>query len=526
MIFRGRFRSRILILFVLVLLIFYYLDNLVTLFKDFNSQSSLDQSSSSHKSSHHDKPQEVGQKAEEELSDLDQLLQEHIQRARHNPDMNNKNPQWRQEMEDIFKMLENAEGRLHEALKESHFANNQSNDSIKNDNVQEAPPAGSSSKVHKVVFEPYDYTKGRPSDPAVLEKRETVRNMMIHAWKGYHEKAWSENEVRPISGKGHSANIFGNAKTGATIVDALDTLWIMGLTDEFNEGRKWVQESFKFNSKTDVSVFETVIRFVGGFIAAGTMSGDKMFYDKAIEIVDLLQGAFHTSSGIPMALFNPSTKGMKNWSWASGGCSILAEIGTLHLEYSELSNYSNDQKYLNSVMNIRNILQSMPRPDKLYPNYIHPKTVKWGQKHVSVGGLGDSFYEYLIKTYLYTNKEDTVALEMYKDALEGIENRLVKKSPGGLTYIGEFKSGKTTATMAHLTCFAGGMIALGSQIDPKLSDSEKHRQMKLAADVTNSCHESYDRSATKLGPESFRFDLGGDREATQSRPNDAYYILR
>jgi len=73
--------------------------------------------------------------------------------------MNNKNPQWRQEMEDIFKMLENAEGRLHEALKESHFANNQSNDSIKNDNVQEAPPVGSSSKVHKVIFEPYDYTK-------------------------------------------------------------------------------------------------------------------------------------------------------------------------------------------------------------------------------------------------------------------------------------------------------------------------------------------------------------------------------
>ena len=33
--------------------------------------------------------------------------------------------------------------------------------------------------------------------------------------------------------------------------------------------------------------------------------------------------------------------------------------------------------------------------------------------------------------------------------------------------------------MAHLTCFAGGMIALGSQIDPKLSDSEKQRQMKV-----------------------------------------------
>ena len=41
----------------------------------------------------------------------------------------------------------------------------------------------------------------------------------------------------------------------------------MGLTTEFYQGRDWVKESFKFNSKTDVSVFETVIRFVGGFIA-------------------------------------------------------------------------------------------------------------------------------------------------------------------------------------------------------------------------------------------------------------------
>ena len=56
----------------------------------------------------------------------------------------------------------------------------------------------------------------------------------------------------------------------------------------------------------------------------------------------------------------------------------------------------------------------------------------------------------------------------------------LRKSPGGLTYIGEFKSGKTTATMAHLTCFAGGMIALGSEIDPKLSVSEKQRQMKVS----------------------------------------------
>ena len=58
-----------------------------------------------------------------------------------------------------------------------------------------------------------------------------------------------------------------------------------------------------------------------------------------------------------MALFNPTTRRKKNFSWASNGCSILAEIGTLHLEYSELTNYSQNDHYLKRVTNIRDKLQ-------------------------------------------------------------------------------------------------------------------------------------------------------------------------
>lgn len=38
--------------------------------------------------------------------------------------------------------------------------------------------------------------------------------------------------------------------------------------------------------------------------------------------------------------------------------------------------------------------------------------------HVSVGGLGDSFYEYLIKSWLMSAKTDTEAKTMYYEALE------------------------------------------------------------------------------------------------------------
>lgn len=66
--------------------------------------------------------------------------------------------------------------------------------------------------------------------------------MMKHAWQNYATYAWGKNELRPISHKGHSASIFGSGNLGATIVDGLDTLYIMGLDEEFQRGREWVQD--------------------------------------------------------------------------------------------------------------------------------------------------------------------------------------------------------------------------------------------------------------------------------------------
>lgn len=37
-----------------------------------------------------------------------------------------------------------------------------------------------------------------------------------------------------------------------------------------------------------------------------------------------------------------------------------------------------------------------------------------------MGGLGDSFYEYLLKAWLMSDKRDTEARKMYDDAIEVI----------------------------------------------------------------------------------------------------------
>lgn len=68
--------------------------------------------------------------------------------------------------------------------------------------------------------------------------------MIKHAWDGYVKYAFGENELQPISKQGHSAGIFGKTKMGATLVDSLDTLYISGLMDEFNQAKQWVEERF------------------------------------------------------------------------------------------------------------------------------------------------------------------------------------------------------------------------------------------------------------------------------------------
>ena len=70
--------------------------------------------------------------------------------------------------------------------------------------------------------------------------------MMKHAWDGYVKHGWGKNEVRPISLRGHSASIFGSASMGATIVDALDTLYIMDMKEEYEKAREWVAENLDF----------------------------------------------------------------------------------------------------------------------------------------------------------------------------------------------------------------------------------------------------------------------------------------
>jgi mannosyl-oligosaccharide alpha-1,2-mannosidase len=144
-----------------------------------------------------------------------------------------------------------------------------------------------------------------------------------------------------------------------------------------------------------------------------------------------------------------------------------------------------------------------------------------GTDYVSLGAFGDSFYEYLLKSYLQDVK-DSRALKMYIDTMKGVEKKLLQISKEShMMYLASINYGSVEHEMTHLACFAGGLFALGSTV---LDSPEREHHLQIGKNLTNTCHESYVRSPTGLGPESFSFASGA--EAVASKYREKFYILR
>uniref|UniRef100_A0A7E4ZXP7 alpha-1,2-Mannosidase n=2 Tax=Panagrellus redivivus TaxID=6233 RepID=A0A7E4ZXP7_PANRE len=373
--------------------------------------------------------------------------------------------------------------------------------------------------------DPEESNKGVVAGPDDTDavKRDQIREMLRFSWQGYKNYSWGANELRPVSKGIHSQNIFGGSKMAATIVDGADSLYIMGLTKEYEEARDFIRDKFDIKlADGSLSVFETTIRFIGGLLTLYAMTGDEFYKTKAVGIADVLMPAFNTTTGIAKSLVDPVRGTASNYPWAQGGSSVLAEFGSLHLEFAYLSHITGDRKYLDKVKTIRDVLDKAEKPRGLYPNYINPSTGKFTAEHVSLGAMGDSFYEYLIKSYILTNKTDSQALKMHVGASEAIQANMLFTSKSGLKYLAELRNLNTPEhKMGHLACFVPGMFALESVNEA--NSTRKATLLQLAEDLANTCHESYIRTKTHIGPEMFYFN---DYDDATSKRGENGYVLR
>ena len=163
-----------------------------------------------------------------------------------------------------------------------------------------------------------------------------VKTEFLHAWNGYKQYAWGHDDLAPLSHKPH--DWYGTPLL-MTPVDALDTLILMGLTEEADAARELIATQLDFDKDIYVKNFEITIRLLGGLLSSYQMTGDERLLAQADDLGTRLLPAFDSPTGLPWVEVNLHTGKTRNPK------TNPAETGTLLLEFGTLSELTGNPVY-------------------------------------------------------------------------------------------------------------------------------------------------------------------------------------
>jgi mannosyl-oligosaccharide alpha-1,2-mannosidase len=343
------------------------------------------------------------------------------------------------------------------------------------------------------------------------ERRIAVRDEFQRSWESYRQFAWGKDELKPKLGEGSDA--FGG--WGATLVDSLDTLWIMGFKEYFYEAVEAVATiDFGKSESNSISVFETTIRYLGGLLSAYDLSNEPVLLEKAIQLGEMLYRAFDTPNNTPLGLLvleDAKITSRPEFPAETNIC--FACLGSLSMEFTRLAQITSESKYYDIVAKVSIIMdrtQNGTRAPGLWPTMINAAQEDFNQSgFFSIGALADSTYEYFPKMHALLGGVEPIYSKLYKDSAAMIDKHMLfraavtdEKLGADMLFCGDiYASGNgevsLTPDMQHLTCFVGGMFGLAGRLFSNPHDVE------LGAKLTKGCIYSYAAMPTGIMPETF-----------------------
>jgi hypothetical protein len=283
-----------------------------------------------------------------------------------------------------------------------------------------------------------------------------VRSEFLYAWNAYKQYAWGHDELSPLS-KGfhdwHSGSLL------MTPVDALDTMVLMGLTEEADKTRKYIDENLSFDQDIEVKNFEITIRLLGGLLSSYQLTGDKRLLELADNLGNRLLPVFDSPTGMPYMYVNLKTGKTR------GAESNPAEIGTLLLEFGTLSKLTNKPIYYDKAKRALTDLYSRRSAIGLVGSTINVETGKWIDTTSHISGGIDSYYEYLLKSWLLFDDKD--CKKMWETSIKAINKYLAETTKTGLWYgQADMNTGKRISTQyGALDAFFPAVLARSGDLE-------------------------------------------------------------
>lgn len=271
---------------------------------------------------------------------------------------------------------------------------------------------------------------------------------------------------------------------------------------------------FETTTPDSVSLFETTIRYLAGMISgydflSGPLAGladNKDNVDALLEqsknLANALSYAFDTPSGVPYNNLNFANR--SNDGATTNG---LATTGTLILEWVRLADLTGNSTYGELAAKAEQyLLDPVPTSNEPWPglvgNSISIATGEFTNANGGWNGGTDSFYEYLIKMYIYDPSRYKEFADRWVLAIDSsIAHLASNPAPRpDITWLAAYNGRNLSLVSQHLACFDGGNFILGGQV------LGKQEYIDFGLELVNGCHETYINTATRIGPETFRWN--------------------
>lgn len=299
---------------------------------------------------------------------------------------------------------------------------------------------------------------------------ERVRGDFLHAWTGYKQYAWGHDELKPLS---KSYRDWYSTPTGAnatrvgdpggtsllmTPVDALDTMVLMGLTDEAKQDRELIDKQLSFDKDIYVKNFEITIRLLGGLLSSYELTHDKRLLELADDLGTRLLPAFDSPTGMPYVFVNLKTGAVR------GVESNPAEIGSLLVEFGTLSKLTGKPVYYEKAKRALVAVYDHRSPIGLVGSSINIETGKWLDPVSHISGGIDSYYEYLLKCSILFHDKDCE--RMWQNSIAALNKYVADPTPTGLWYAQvNMNTGKRVSThYGALDAFFPAVLALSGDL--------------------------------------------------------------
>lgn len=286
-----------------------------------------------------------------------------------------------------------------------------------------------------------------------------VRSDFLWAWQHYVDRAFGADQIKPISGGSEDFFVEGHP-VGLSLVEAVDTLWLMGADSEVERAVRWMGENLAFDVDAPFQVFETNIRMVGGLLSAHHCTGEPRLLELAVDIADRLLPAFTASpTGLPYRYVNLATGAVSDPE------TNIVEIGTYIAEFGVLSELTGDRRYFDLAKQAMRVVYDNRTELDLLPHDVHAETGKWRNRQATVGPPGDSYYEYLWDGYaLFGDAE----LKQWYDVLaNGIRTQQAEVHENLLWFpqVDAFTGEVLERTQTVLTSFYAGLLAESGDLE-------------------------------------------------------------